>query len=187
MRSRWSSICDLLPLDARGAQSPAPANNAAHSSTGVAALAMMAPASHMSAPPVPFEILDHTADIGLVAYGRDLPELFANAARGMFHLLIDPRAVREQERRARVVEADDLEGLLVAWLNDLLVVLNADGYLPGDFVVEEVSPTRLRALLPGEPVDPQRHHFRLDVKAATYHTLRVIRGDGWSARVIFDI
>src|SRR3972149_2811400 len=99
----------------------------------------------MPAPTVPFEIFDHPADVGITAYGRDLPELFANAARGMFHFIIDPSAVQERERRTRTVEADDLEGLLVACLNSLLVVLNGDGFLPAAVVVAEVAPTRPRA------------------------------------------
>jgi len=141
----------------------------------------------MPAPTVPFEVFDHTADVGIIAYGRDLAELFANAARGMFHFIIDPSAVQERERRTRTVEADDLEGLLVAWLNDLLVVLNGDGFIPAAFVVEEVTPTRLRAVLAGEPVDPERHRFRMDVKATTYHLLQIRQDGGWSARLIFDI
>ncbi|MDR7464123.1 MAG: archease [Armatimonadota bacterium] len=141
----------------------------------------------MTASSVPFEVFDHPAEAGIVAYGRDLPELFANAARGMFHFIVDPATVQVRECRPRVVAADDLEGLLVAWLNDLLVVLNADEFLPREFLVEEVTSTRVQAGLAGEPVDPQRHRFRLDVKAATYHGLRLERGDGWSARVLFDV
>ena len=141
----------------------------------------------MPPPTVPFEVLNHTADVGIIAYGRNLSELFANAARGMFHFIIDPSAVAERERRRRTVEADDLDGLLVAWLNDLLVVLNADAFIPAAFVIEEITPTRLRAVLAGEPVDAARHHFRLDVKAATYHLLQIRQDGGWSARLIFDI
>src|SRR3970282_2405730 len=103
----------------------------------------------MPAPTVPFEVFDHTADVGIIAYGRDLAETVAHPARGMFHFIIDPSAVQERERRTRTVEADDLEGLLVAWLNDLLVVLNGDGFIPGAFVVEEVTPDRLAARLVG--------------------------------------
>ncbi len=141
----------------------------------------------MTAPGVPFEVFDHPAEAGIVAYGRDLPELFANAAHGMFHFIVDPATVQVREHRPLTVTADDVEGLLVAWLNELLVVLNADGFLPREFLVEEVTPTRVQAGLAGEPVDPHRHRFRLDVKAATYHRLRLERGDGWSARVLFDV
>jgi len=148
--------------------------------------AEQAPAGPGAAPP-PFEVVEHTADVGLVAHGRSLEELFANAARGMMHFLIDPAAVRPAERRVRAVEGGDREGLLVNWLNDLLLLLNADGFVPADFEVNELSDTRLRADVSGEPVDPQRHRFHLDVKAATYHQLYVRKNEIWEARVIFDV
>src|SRR5216684_2173618 len=110
----------------------------------------------------PFEVIEHTADVGIIAYGRSLEELFANAAAGMMSLLI-------------------------AWLNELLVLLNADGFVPGRFTVRELTDTHLRADVTGEPVDPTRHHFHLDVKAATYHTLEVKQDGLWQARVIFDV
>lgn len=135
----------------------------------------------------PFEVIEHTADVGIVAHGRDLPELFANAARGMLHFMIKPELVRPTEERMVEVEADDIEALLVAWLNELLIVLNAHSFIPSTFHVEELEPTRLKARLQGETVDPSRHRFSLDVKAATYHALEISRTNGWSARVIFDI
>ncbi len=135
----------------------------------------------------PFEVIDHTADVGILARGRTLEELFAHAAAGMLSFLVAPDTVRPRERRRVTVEAEDLPGLLVAWLNELLVLLNADGFVPASCEVREVSPGRLEADVWGEPVDPRRHRFRLDVKAATYHQLE-IRQDGlWQARVIFDV
>ena len=135
----------------------------------------------------PFEVIDHTADVGIIAYGRSLEELFANAAEGMMHFLIDPASVRPVEQRTMTVDADDREGLLINWLNDLLVLLNADGFVPVRFVVPEMKDTRLRADVSGEPVDPARHKFRLDVKAATYHSLEIGKNEVWHARIIFDV
>ena len=135
----------------------------------------------------PFEVIDHTADVGIVARGKTLPELFANAATGMMHFLISPEAVRPDTSRRLTVEADDLPGLLVAWLNELLVLLNADGFVPAAFEVHEIDEHRLTGVVWGEPVDATRHRFRLDVKAATYHQLCVKKNDGWEARVIFDV
>jgi len=134
-----------------------------------------------------FEVIDHTADVGIVARGRDLAELFVSAARGMFFFIIPGGGVEPRERQPVTVEAEDLEGLLIAWLNELLVILNGEAFLPADFLVEEITETRLRAVLAGEAVDPRRHQFRLDVKAATYHMLEINRNDIWSARVIFDV
>ncbi len=135
-----------------------------------------------------FEVIDHTADVGIVARAATLIELFEVAAEGMFSFLIDSTLIENRAWRERTVEADDREGLLVAWLNDLLVLLNGDAFVPKVFVVDELGERRLRATVHGEPVDPARHHFRLDVKAATYHMLEIARSDGdWTARVIFDV
>lgn len=135
-----------------------------------------------------FEVIDHTADVGIVVHASTLPELFETAAAGMFAFLIDPLTVENRAWRERRIEADDLAGLLVAWLNDLLVLLSAEEFVPKVFVVDEVGERLLRATVHGEPVDPTRHRFRLDVKAATYHTLDVQREEqGWTARIIFDV
>ncbi|MGH2349388.1 MAG: archease [bacterium] len=137
---------------------------------------------------MPYEIFEHTADVGIEARGASLPEVFASAAEGMMSLLIDPGAVRAAEHREVRMAADDLEGLLVDWLNELLVLLNADGFVPGGFDVTEVSESpALVADISGEPVDPARHRFRLDIKAATYHQVRVAKNDEWIARVILDV
>jgi SHS2 domain-containing protein len=134
------------------------------------------------------EHIDHTADVGIVVHAASLPELFETAAEGMFGFVVDPDSVASRAWVERRVEADDLAGLLVAWLNDLLSLLAADGFVPKAFVVDEVGDRRLRATVHGEPVDPTRHRFRLDVKAATYHLLDVRQTDGeWTAKVIFDV
>ncbi len=135
----------------------------------------------------PFEEIEHTADVGIVVKGSSLEELFENAAAGLMHFLIDPNAGVAREHREVVVEADDLEGLLVAWLNELLVLLNADGFLPVRWTVRELTERRLRADVAGEPVDASRHKFRLDVKAATYHQLQIRKNSEWQAQVIFDV
>ncbi len=135
----------------------------------------------------PFEVIEHTADVGIIAYGRSLEELFANAAIGMMSFLIDLASVRVVQQRTVTADADDREGLLIAWLNELLVLLNADGFVPGRFTVRDLTDTQLRAEVAGEPVDPTRHHFHLDVKAATYHSLEIKQDGLWQARVIFDV
>lgn len=136
----------------------------------------------------PFEVIEHTADVGIIAYGRTLEELFANAAVGMMSFLIDAASVRQAQERPLDAAADDREGLLVAWLNEVLILLNADGFVPARFAVQDLTDTRVRAAVAGEPVDPERHHFHLDVKAATYHRLEIKREAGlWQARIIFDV
>lgn len=132
----------------------------------------------------PFE---HTADIGLVAYGRDLRECFGNAALGLFGQITDLRRVRPREVREVGVEARDTEALLVEWLNELLFLFDSEGFLGRRFDILEIADGRLRARVWGEPLDPERHRTHIAVKATTYHQLQVVQRDGWRAHVIFDV
>lgn len=135
-----------------------------------------------------YEVFDHTAEAGITVSAPTLSDLFETAAEGMLSFIVDAGSVENRAWIERRVEADDLEGLLVAWLNDLLELLSAQEFVPKALVVDEVGEGRLRATVHGEPVDPQRHRFRLDVKAATYHQIEVREtADGWTARVIFDV
>ncbi len=138
--------------------------------------------------PREFEILDHTADVGITAYGADAKEVFANAGKALFSLITDPESVREVETREVEVEAPDQERLLVDWLNELIYYFDAENILFRRFEVSELSDTHLKARAYGERVDIKRHELKLGVKAATYHQLKIEKTDGGvRAQVIFDI
>jgi len=68
-----------------------------------------------------FEILNHTADAGIIAYGSNMNEAFANAAKGMFSLITELEDVEETEYRDTELTAPDRESLLVEWLNELMM------------------------------------------------------------------
>ncbi len=139
-------------------------------------------------PRPPFEILEHTADVGIVAHGGSLAELFANAAAGMFAIMAELEGVRQTEERRIEVEARDREGLMVRWLTELLYYLDAEELLLSRFVVDEVSDTNLRARAFGERIDPRRHRLHFGVKAVTRHMLEVAEEDGgYRAQLLFDI
>ncbi len=134
-----------------------------------------------------FELVDHTADIGIVAYGADLKEVFANAAYALFSLMVDLDDVSESLRREASVTADNREDLLVEWLNELIYIFDVDNVLLKRFEITWLTDTGLRANCFGEKIDPQRHRIKMGVKAATYHMLQVEEGDGWRAQVLLDI
>jgi len=135
-----------------------------------------------------FEVIDHTADIGIVAYGGNLNELFANAARGLFSLITDIDKIASKVSKKIELDDRDMESLLVAWLNDLLYTFEVESTIFGDFDVTVSEGNRLSANCYGEKVDPQRHHLRREIKAATYHNIHIAGASGmYSARVIFDI
>jgi len=134
-----------------------------------------------------FEVVDHTADIGLIAYGSTLEEVFVNAAYGMFSLIADLDQVQERIHREIETEAPDQGELLVTWLNELLYFFDAESLLFKRFEILRLDQTWLQARAFGEKVDPTRHRVKTAVKAATYHLLKLEEGNGLRAQIIFDV
>ena len=134
-----------------------------------------------------YEVLNHTADVGIIAYGKDMKEAFANAAKGMFSLITELDDVEEIERRDIELTAPDQESLLVAWLNELIFLFDVDNILLKRFDITRLSKTHLRATGYGEKVDSTKHKLKLGVKAATYHMLKIENGETNKVQVIFDI
>jgi SHS2 domain-containing protein len=134
-----------------------------------------------------FEILDHTADVGIIAYGADLRQAFANAARGLFSLITELDDVEEALHRDIELEASDEESLLVGWLNELVYRFDTEGIVLKRFDISQLNNTHLKARGYGEKVDSSRHKLKTGVKAATYHMLKVDKNDGFRVQVLFDI
>jgi SHS2 domain-containing protein len=135
----------------------------------------------------PYEIIEHTADAGLVAHGGTQAEAFANIARGMYNLMTDPDLVEERVTREIVIDAPNEARLLERWLEELLFVTDVDGLLFRDFDVS-IEGTTLRATARGEPIDPERHELRGDIKGVTRHMTAVeARDGGYCVRVLLDV
>ncbi len=136
----------------------------------------------------PFEIFEHTADIGLHAYGETLPVLFSNAAQGMESLLVPLEQVRVVTSREISVEGHNTISLLLAWLNELIFLFDAEYLLFRDFEIATLTDTALTGRAHGEPYDGQRHELSSAIKAATWHEAAVTQDDeGYTARIIFDL
>jgi len=135
-----------------------------------------------------FEFFAMTADEGLRAWGNSIREAFVNAARGMFHLMVDSKGLRPLYSRRIEVEAKDREALLVAWLSELLYLYEVEGFLPVEYAIVDLNEQRLEANLRGDTLDPDRHSLKGLVKAATYHLLEVKEVDGkWQVQVVLDV
>jgi SHS2 domain-containing protein len=134
-----------------------------------------------------FEIIEHTADIGIAAYGNDLKKAFANAAYALFSLMVDLKDVGDTLCREVKITAESQEDLLVAWLNELLYIFEVEHVLFRRFRIGELTETRLRSRCYGELIDPTRHKIKMGVKATTYHMLKIERKNGFRVQVLFDI
>ena len=133
-----------------------------------------------------FQLIEHTADTGLVAYGSSLAEAFANAAYGLFSIMAELNRVREVESHPVAVSAEDAEGLLFNWLNHLIYIFDVEYLLFKRFDITEFTEHNLKATCWGETYSPSRHQLKLGVKSATYHMLKVDREKN-RVRVIFDV
>jgi len=131
-----------------------------------------------------YEEIEHTADIAIRAYGRDLAELFINAAYGMFDLMVDVEELRPVIRRDFDLEAFDVETLLIDWLSGLLYEHEMRGEVYKHFEVHMVTPQHLKASAYGtNSVKPHRL-----IKAVTFHDLQIERtSDGYRAQIVFDV
>jgi SHS2 domain-containing protein len=135
-----------------------------------------------------YETFDHTADLGLRSTAPDLSALFEEAARALFSIIVEGLYTVQPVRRVDIVlPPDDVEYLLFDWLKGLLFHFDAEHILLSQFKVT-VGAQGLQGQAWGEPIDRTRHVLEHEVKAITYHGLKVEKTDaGWLAEVIVDI
>ena len=135
-----------------------------------------------------FEVIEHTADIGIVAYGVDIDQVFSNAALGLFNLITDLDAIKENVQRDLELSSQDNENLLVEWLNELLYMFDVEHIVFKRFEVDKLDDCQLKARCFGEKINLQRDKIKREIKAATYHMLAIVKEDNiYKAKVIFDI
>ena len=135
-----------------------------------------------------FEIIDHTADIAIAAYGTDLKRAFSSAALGMFSIMTDIDRVNETLVRDVEVTAAELKDLLVSWLNELLFICEVEKVIFKRFDIVTLDKMTLKARCYGEKIDPKRHSIKTEIKAATYHMTQIEeKPDGIRVQVLFDI
>lgn len=139
-----------------------------------------------------FRFLDHTADVYIEAYGRDLKEAFEKAALGMFEVMVNTENVAASEGLRVSVEGNDLQSLLYNWLEELLYLFESKGLVFSEFkvlriAVEEGS-YRLEAEVRGEKFNPEKHEGRTAIKAVTYSLMEIQeKPEGVTLRFVLDI
>jgi SHS2 domain-containing protein len=135
-----------------------------------------------------FEMIEHTADIGIIVYGTDVKELFSNAALALFSLITEPECIRDKLHLNLKVSSEGTDMLLVEWLNELIYFFDTKHLLFNRCNIESLTNDELNATCYGEGFDSTRHKIKRGIKAATYHMLKLDKNkDGYKAQVIFDI
>jgi len=125
-----------------------------------------------------YEFIDHTADIGIIAYGKDLQEAFANAAYAMFDILTDADKIDGKESFDIKISANDKEELLRNWLDELLFRYETERILCGKYVINRLDDQNLDAIVFYEKIDHTKHEIKTEIKK---------HKDKYSIQVIFDL
>lgn len=134
-----------------------------------------------------FREFEHTGDLGIELEAPTRLELFANAALALAHLMVAAQGISPRESRVIETSAETDEDLMHDMLAAALNVFLADGFIWCETRAQEL-PGGVAVTLHGEQFDPRRHQLLTEIKAVTYHELRVERRRGlWRARIVFDV
>lgn len=135
-----------------------------------------------------YSYFEHKADMGIAGTGPTMEEAFSQAARAMFGLMVEVDQVRPQKQVSVECQANDVAELFVEWLNALLAEADIHRMALARFRVDSLSDSHLVGCAWGEPLDTQRHHPKIEVKAATYAMLFVGPEKGqYVARCVVDL
>lgn len=135
-----------------------------------------------------YRLIDHTADFGIEVFGSDLKDLFAGAAHAMFDLIADIKALQGTGEDRIYVTGADWPDLMVNWLRELLYFWAGRERLVKRVQILSILEYELSAMVVFDQYSPGRHVIKSEIKAVTYHQIRVDRKPaGWESRIIFDV
>jgi SHS2 domain-containing protein len=137
-----------------------------------------------------YEFLEHTADAKFRAYGETLDKAFANAALAMFSVIVDTEKVKAKISKKIEIKSENLEALLYDFLENLLILVDIDGFLINNVVSLKIRKNKeyiLRAKVTGDEA-PEKYEIKEGIKAVTYNEMEIKRKKGvWSLQVVVDI
>jgi len=142
----------------------------------------------MNSTPLEYQIIDHTADLGIIVKGPDVKNLFIIAAQAMIDLMVKGDISDRKVIRDIFIEGEDFPDLMVKWLGEILYLFEGENLLVNSIEIKSISPINLKSKLELTNFDPEKHEILREIKAVTYHQISVNKtNDGWETKVIFDI
>jgi protein archease len=133
-----------------------------------------------------YEFVEHTADLTFKAYGRDLNQLFENAAEALESTLIMLEAVALSSTTTIEMTSDSCDDLLFDWLAELLVMFEVNRFAVKKCIVN-IAGLSLSAECWGEHIDPNKHTLNTEVKAVTYHNLQIKKNKVYHIEITLDV
>ncbi len=134
-----------------------------------------------------YELIEHTADVGIRVKADDLKGLFKNTALAMFDIVAEKHSVTPDTKELKIEQnAVSLDELFINWLNELLSLSSAKELIFSDFKISEIDEKHLKSVVIAS--SNKNYKVNVEIKAATYHQLKIEKtAKGWQAEVIFDV
>ncbi len=137
---------------------------------------------------VKYRLLEHTADIRVRIQARSLKELFQNALYALSDQLVVAPSIRKKISRKVAVRAENKELLLVRFLQEMLFLFDAKRFVSRRFEFEQFEGKKIKGRVWGERLSSERHHPKTEIKAVTYHGLKIGKNKRrWFVEMVFDV
>ena len=138
-----------------------------------------------------FRYLDHMSDAIIEAYGSSLDEAFENSAKGLVNTMFHIKEITPDQEYEIIAKGYDIESLLYDWLEKVMLRILIDHIVLSDFKVK-ISESNgnyfLKGIVKGEVLDLQKHHYKVEIKAVTYHEMEIKqKGNIITTRFLLDL
>ncbi len=134
-----------------------------------------------------YEFFEHTADIGIKAYGKNIEEAFENSALGITNIITNTEQVEPTKQIQIKAEAENIQALLYEWLEEIIIKFDTKRLIFSKFKVE-IENNKLKATCKGEEFNTEKHIVGTEVKAITYHMMNIEESKkGWEISFVPDI
>ena len=135
-----------------------------------------------------YRYIDHTSDLGVEIFGKNLEELFTNACFTIFDNILNLNSVEAKEKRTVTLRSSNLQDLFMDWLRELIFLFSTEYFIVKRVSKFELKDNTLTAELGGEKFNQSRHHVKIEIKTPTYHMYQIEQTEeGYKATVVFDV
>jgi len=135
------------------------------------------------------QYLEHATDAFILVTAPSLTDAFTLAGQSVVDTTLDRKTIEEKEQRTLKVSGKDLRYLLLNWLEEVNYQLITEGFAIARFSLEisKNSTYELKSIIFGEPINLQKHHFKVEIKAPTFHMMEIKQNGQVTMRFLLDL
>jgi len=135
------------------------------------------------------QYLEHATDAFIQVTAPNLTDAFTLAGQSVVDITLDKKTIEEKEQRTLNVSGKDLRYLLLNWLEEVNYQLITEGFAIARFSLEisKNSTYELKSIIFGEPINLQKHHFKVEIKAPTFHMMEIKQNGQVTMRFLLDL